>query len=172
MSPVQHRYDLEALGLDAERSALAQEIWALNLQVHEQAIRLVGPSQVPLDLTVQQLRVLNLVASEPGLSSQDLAKQLAVSAPTASGLVDRLEEKGVLERRRDPDDRRLRRLHLTELGRQAAMEGDSLFERALVSVLKLMSPEDMQAMKRSSQIMLDVFSRLADEHPDAGPSQL
>jgi DNA-binding MarR family transcriptional regulator len=166
--PVQHPYDLEALGLDPERSALAHEIWELNLQVHDQAMRLVGPSQIPLDLTVQQVRVLNLVAAVPGLSSQDLARQLAVSAPTASGLVDRLEEKGVLERRRDPDDRRLRRLYLTEVGRLAAMEGDSLFERALVSVIKLMSPEDMQTMKRSSQIMLDVFSRLADERPTAG----
>jgi DNA-binding MarR family transcriptional regulator len=165
---VEHRYDLEALGLDAERSALAREIWELNLQVHEQAMRLVGPSQIPLDLTVQQLRVLNLVASEPGLSSQDLARQLAVSPPTASGLVDRLEEKGVLERRRDPDDRRLRRLYLTELGQEAVLEGDSLFERALVAVIKLMTPDDMRAMKRSSQTMLDVFSRLADKRSDAG----
>jgi DNA-binding MarR family transcriptional regulator len=165
---VEHRYDLEALGLDAERSALAREIWELNLQVHEQAMRLVGPSQIPLDLTVQQLRVLNLVASEPGLSSQDLARQLAVSPPTASGLVDRLEEKGVLERRRDPDDRRLRRLYLTDLGQEAVLEGDSLFERALVAVIKLMTPDDMRAMKRSSQTMLDVFSRLADKRSDAG----
>ncbi|MBN9105066.1 MAG: MarR family transcriptional regulator [Propionibacteriaceae bacterium] len=165
---MEHRYDLEALGLDAERSALAREIWELNLQVHEQAMRLVGPSQIPLDLTVQQLRVLNLVASEPGLSSQDLARQLAVSPPTASGLVDRLEEKGVLERRRDPDDRRLRRLYLTDLGQEAVLEGDSLFERALVAVIKLMTPDDMRAMKRSSQTMLDVFSRLADKRSDAG----
>lgn len=167
MGEVQHRYDLEALGLDAGRSALAHEIWELNLQVHEQAMRLVGPSPVPLDLTVQQLKVLNLVAADPGMSSQDLARQLAVSPPTASGLVDRLEEKGVLERRRDPDDRRLRRLYLTELGRRAAMEGDSLFERALVSVIELMSLEDMQSMKRSSQIMLEVFSRLAGGPPAA-----
>lgn len=163
-----HRYDLEALGLDAERSALAHEIWELNLRVHDRAMRLFGPSAVPLDLTVQQLRVLNLVATEPGLTSQDLARQLAVSAPTASGLVDRLEEKGVLERRRDPDDRRLRRLHLTELGQRAAREGDSLFDRALVSVLQLMTLDDMKALRRSSQIMLDAFSRIAVAHPDAG----
>ena len=164
MSP---RYDLEALGLDAERSSLAQEIWELNLRVHDQAMRLFGPSSVPLDLTVQQLRALNLVAAEPGRTSHDLARGLAVSAPTASGLVDRLVEKGVLERRRDPDDRRLRRLYLTELGQQAAREGDSLFERALVAVIQLMSLDDMQAMKRSSQTMLEVFSRIADGHQDA-----
>lgn len=161
------RYDLEALGLDAERSVLAREIWELNMQVHDRAMVLFGPSPVPLDLTVQQLRVLNLVAAEPGLTSQDLARQLAVSPPTASGLVDRLEEKGVLERRRDPDDRRLRRLYLTEAGQQAAREGDSLFERALVAVIQLMSLEDMQALKRSSETMLEVFSRMADRKPDA-----
>jgi len=162
------RYDLEALGLDPERSALAHEIWELNLRVHDQAMRLFGPSEVPLDLTVQQLRVLNLVAAEPGLTSQDLAHGLAVSAPTASGLVDRLVEKDILERRRDPGDRRLRRLYLTELGEQAAQEGDSLFQRALVAVIQVMSMEDMEAMRRSSQTMLDVFSRIADgrQHPD------
>lgn len=165
-----HRYDLEARGLDPERSALAHEIWELNLRVHDQAMRLFGPSEVPLDLTVQQFKVLNLVAAEPGLTSQDLARGLAVSAPTASGLIDRLVEKGVLERRRDADDRRLRRLYLTELGEQAAREGDSLFERALVVVIQLMSLEDMQAMKRSSQTMLDVFSRIAEGQPHPEPS--
>jgi len=164
------RYDLEALGLDPERSALAHEIWELNLRVHDQAMRLVGPSEIPLDLTVQQLRVLNLVAAEPGMTSQDLANGLAVSAPTASGLVDRLVEKDILERRHDPEDGRVRRLYLTELGEQAAREGDSLFERALVAVIQLMSLEDMQAMKRSSQTMLEVFSRMADGHPQPGPS--
>ena len=162
------RFDLEALGLDAERAALAREIWELNSRVHDRAIRLVGPSPVPLDLTVRQLRALNLVAADPGLSSQGLAHRLAVSAPTASGLVDRLVEKGVLERRHDPDDGRLRRLYLTRLGEQANRAGDSLFERALVSTLQLMSLDDMQAMRRSSQIMLDVFSRLAADQPDAG----
>ena len=164
------RYDLEALGLDPERSALAHEIWELNLLVHDQAMRLVGPSEIPLDLTVQQLKVLNLVAAEPGLTSQDLAHRLAVSPPTASGLVDRLVEKDILERRQDPEDRRLRRLYLTDLGEQAAQQGDSLFQRALVAVIQLMSLEDMQAMKRSSQAMLEVFSRMADGHPHPGPS--
>lgn len=156
------RFDLEALGLDAERARLAREIWELNDSVHDRAMRLFGPSDIPLDLTVRQLRALNLVAVAPGMTSQDLAQRLDVSAPTASGLVDRLVEKGVMERRHDAEDGRLRRLYLTPLGEQAGRQGDSLFQRALVSVLKLMTMEDMLAMRRSSEIMLEVFSRMAE----------
>ena len=47
------------------------------------AIALVGPMAVPADLTLQQLRVLDHVAKQPGLSGQELGALLGVSAPTA-----------------------------------------------------------------------------------------
>ena len=60
-----------------------------------------------------------------------LGALLGVSAPTASGLVERMVEKGLISRSDDVDDRRVRRLHPTEAGLDTMRRLDSMFERAL-----------------------------------------
>jgi DNA-binding MarR family transcriptional regulator len=68
-------------------------------------------------------RVLNLVDAAEGRSQQEIAK--AVQAPPSRmvGFVDELERQGLLERRADPKDRRVRALYLTAAGRQALARG-------------------------------------------------
>ncbi len=70
------------------------------------------------DLTLAQYRVLTLVAAGDERASR-LALRLAVGKPTVTAVVDGLVERGHLERRAVPDDRRATRLVLTESGRDA-----------------------------------------------------
>lgn len=69
-----------------------------------------------LDLTPAESGLIRAVALEPGRSQQALARQLGAPATRLVALVDGLEARGVLERRRNPDDRRLYALHLTPAG--------------------------------------------------------
>ena len=57
-------------------------------------------------LTVTQLRLLNWVAEEEGLSNADLADRLYVTRPSVSALLERLERGGFLRREISPSDRR------------------------------------------------------------------
>ena len=66
-----------------------------------------------LGVTTAQWRVLLRLAREPGLKQVELAERLDVEPITACRIVDRLEEAGLVERQRDPDDRRAWRLALT-----------------------------------------------------------
>ncbi len=66
-----------------------------------------------LGVTRAQWRVLAWVGREPGLKQVELADRLDVEPITACRMVDRLEEAGLLERQRDPADRRAWRLALT-----------------------------------------------------------
>jgi DNA-binding MarR family transcriptional regulator len=68
-------------------------------------------------------RVLNLVDAAEGRSQQEIAK--AVQAPPSRmvGFVDELEQRGLVERRADPRDRRVRALYLTAAGREALARG-------------------------------------------------
>jgi DNA-binding MarR family transcriptional regulator len=66
-----------------------------------------------LDLTPAQAGLLRLIAWEPGQSQQAVARQLGTPASRLVLLVDGLEERGLIERRRKPDDRRHHALHLT-----------------------------------------------------------
>lgn len=69
-----------------------------------------------LDLTPPLVGLLRVIAREPGRSQQALAKQLGTPATRLVALVDGLEQRGVIERRRNPDDRRLHAIYLTEAG--------------------------------------------------------
>ena len=69
-----------------------------------------------LDLTPPQTGLLRAVAQAPGSSQQALAELLGTPATRLVALVDGLEERGLVERRRNPADRRLHAVHLTEAG--------------------------------------------------------
>ena len=63
-------------------------------------------------LTRAQGVILVRLSRQPGLSQNELAALCEVEPITVGRLVDRLEMRGLLERRLDPGDRRIRRLHL------------------------------------------------------------
>lgn len=75
-----------------------------------------GERVAALDLSPAQTGVLRLVRTEPGLTQRDLATRLGVVPSTVVALVDGLESRGLVERRRSPTDRRQHALHLTDDG--------------------------------------------------------
>ncbi|HML50459.1 MAG TPA: MarR family transcriptional regulator [Propionicimonas sp.] len=151
--------DVESLGLDPSRAALLREIFELHSQVHDQALAIAGPMPMPAELTMQQFRVLGFIVKDPGMTGHELGVSLGVSAPTASGLVDRLVEKGLLERADDATDRRIRRLHITEEGMALTRQLDSLLQRAMIEVIKNTTVEDLEIMRASAVAMLSAMER-------------
>ncbi len=71
-----------------------------------------------LGLTRAQWVVIARVHRHPGLSQTEIADLLEIEKATAGRLIDRMELKGWLERRADPNDRRVNRLHLTHEAEQ------------------------------------------------------
>lgn len=63
-------------------------------------------------MTRAQGIILHRLDRQPGLSQNEMAALCEVEPITVGRLVDRLETRGLLERRADPSDRRIRRLHL------------------------------------------------------------
>ena len=63
-------------------------------------------------MTRAQWLILSRVQRAPGLSQRALAEILEVEPISVGRLVDRLESRGLVERRSDPNDRRIWRLHL------------------------------------------------------------
>jgi DNA-binding MarR family transcriptional regulator len=66
-----------------------------------------------LGLTRSQWWVLNNLYFHEGITQSELADLLDIEKPTLGRLLDRLEDKGWLERRGDPSDRRAKRVYLT-----------------------------------------------------------
>lgn len=69
-----------------------------------------------LDLTGREFLVLSFVSAAEGLSQQRLAERLGLDPTLIVGLVDTMEERGLMTRQRDTADRRRNVLCLTEAG--------------------------------------------------------
>ena len=88
----------------------------------------------PLGMDPPQAGLLRAIAEAPGRSQQALSTQLGLLPSRLVALVDELETDGLVERRRNPRDRRHHALHVTPLGeqqlaalgRQARAHGESL----------------------------------------------
>jgi DNA-binding MarR family transcriptional regulator len=69
-----------------------------------------------LELTPADAGILRLLRVEAGLSQQELAARLQIHPSRLVAILDNLEKRGFVERRANPDDRRLYSLHLTQAG--------------------------------------------------------
>lgn len=106
----------------------------LLAQLGAHATALFAARITSLDLTLPQAGLLRIVAIEPGLSQQAIAGRLGTPPSRLVLLVDELEERGIIERRRDREDRRNHAVHLTaeggrligHLGRAAAAHEDEV----------------------------------------------
>ncbi len=65
------------------------------------------------ELTAPQISVMRVVVRWRGVSLKDLSREVSLAHSTVSGIVDRLEKRGLVERRADPEDGRTSRIHPT-----------------------------------------------------------
>ena len=90
------------------------------------------------DLRPSHGNAMEQLELEDGLRLTDLAARAGMTAQSMGELVDDLEGKGYLERRPDPDDRRAKRIYLTDRGREnarIAKQATAEVEAALVALL-------------------------------------
>jgi DNA-binding MarR family transcriptional regulator len=72
----------------------------------------------PLGLRPPHFGVLTLIDANPGSAQRDLVERSMIDASTMVAVIDELEERGLAERRPDPEDRRKRAVFLTAQGRR------------------------------------------------------
>ena len=96
-----------------------------------------------IGLSLPQCDVLTTLTEEEGISQQDLAKKLYVTKGNISGLVDRLTDAGLVERRPIDGDRRSHALHLTEAGRGLALQGIAAQRDFVARSLGRMDPANL-----------------------------
>lgn len=78
----------------------------------------VSGALAEVGLHVGQEMVLSHLWKKDGLAPSQLAGTLCVEPPTVTNMLSRMEKAGLLERRRDPEDTRGTRIHLTGKGRE------------------------------------------------------
>lgn len=85
-----------------------------------------------LDLSLGQVKALETLVALPSAPSvKELSESLGRSLPSSSRTVDALARRGLVQRREDEDDRRIKRVSVTAEGRRALARIDALRTRAL-----------------------------------------
>jgi DNA-binding MarR family transcriptional regulator len=90
----------------------------LLAQLGHHAATLFAEQVASIELTPPHAGILRAIAAEPGRSQQALSAQLGMLPSRVVVYVDELEQRGYVERRRNPDDRRLHALYLTAAGKR------------------------------------------------------
>lgn len=93
------------------------------------------------DLTEAQLGAMLAINDQGALSLKQLAGILGVSPPSASTMVDRLVDSGMIRRKPSPRDRRSISIDLTDTGRAVVQEFESQFLRSAVDLIEKLGPE-------------------------------
>lgn len=114
------------------------------------------------EVTLTQYRSLVVLASRGPQSVAALADAVAVAAPTASRLCDRLVRKGLVRRRTDRHDRRQVRVGLTEAGRALV---DAVTERRRQELARLLASTPLET-QRSVVAALQQLAATAGEVPE------
>ena len=103
----------------------------------------------PLGITGAQFNVLILLfaQTEDGTMSQsDLGRLLTVHRSNVTGLVDRLEAQGLVQRQDDQKDRRVHRIALTETGRETARRAEDLYLGRIHRIMSVLEPPQWRAL--------------------------
>ncbi len=101
-----------------------------------------------LDLTPAQLHILTWLGNDGALTMGDLARRVAVTEKTITGVVDRLERDALVRRERDPADRRVVHVRLARRGEELFRRIDDGIAAKLAVLLSLLDAGDRQHLVR------------------------
>nr|WP_269327610.1 MarR family transcriptional regulator [Kineosporia mesophila] len=110
-------------------------------------------------MTFAQLKVLTMLATTPGgLTVRGLADSFGVSMASMSTMIDRLVAQGAAQRDVDSSDSRVRRIHVTPLGRDALHRIVSARPEFDDQTLQYLSLDDLRALTQGMQAVARVFA--------------
>jgi DNA-binding MarR family transcriptional regulator len=99
-------------------------------------------------VTGQQYNVLRILrgAQPEALPTMEIASRMIENTPGITGLIDRLEEKGLVQRARDAEDRRCSRCSITSKGLSLLREMDVQVDRAEEEALSMLDGKDLEKL--------------------------
>jgi DNA-binding MarR family transcriptional regulator len=127
-------------------------VWFRFIRLHRRATSSIAALLKSIGLSIPQFDLLSTLTEREGLSQQELAERLYVTKGNVSGLLDRMVEAKLVERRAIPGDRRSNALHLTSKGRALAEQGIAAQKAYVNATLGAMPTGDLMDLER---IVLD-----------------
>jgi MarR family transcriptional regulator, transcriptional regulator for hemolysin len=119
-------------------------------------------------LTAASARALSHLRREDGLSQIELARRLEVSRMALGQTIDRLERSGHVERRPDPSDRRVWRVHLTKKAKQLLPTLTDVAAEQQALILENIPEPEVEALKKT---LRQICQRLREMPIETAPEE-
>jgi DNA-binding MarR family transcriptional regulator len=118
-------------------------------------------------LTGPQVSLIASLVSRGPMTLTDLSRTLGMSHSTASGIVDRLSSRGLLQRNPDPADRRRTRIVVTDRVTRYVSELQGGPAGRLAAALAAASPTQRRSIARSLQLLRELLDRASPRNTPA-----
>jgi DNA-binding MarR family transcriptional regulator len=116
--------------------------WLAVARVHSLWAQRLAADLTPLGLRMSQFDIMANLLYEPGMTQQRLAEKIFVGRSNLSMALPDLEVNGWIRRAEDPEDRRAKRLYLTEEGERIARAGLEAECRLLDEMMEVLTDEE------------------------------
>jgi DNA-binding MarR family transcriptional regulator len=152
--------------VQADRLALTRDMYALVSYLMRSsnvgAFNLIAE----LELSFTQIKALCAMdVDNENRSVKALAESMHVSLPAMSRAVDGLYERGFVDRKEDPVDRRMKRIRLTEAGRTITSSLNEARLTAMQEFLLALSDEEAHALTQALSLILESRAEIAELRP-------
>jgi DNA-binding MarR family transcriptional regulator len=128
-------------------------LWAIEHALQTASKRM----ESTLGLTGPQRVALRVVVKYPGLSAKRLAQTLQLHPSTVTGVLRRLEDRGLLQRRGDPRDGRGICLYATAAGRSITRSAAGTVEASVQRALRKIAPAQLQAARAVLAVLAETL---------------
>ena len=130
-------------------------------RLSKQVMRRSSPERLGLDLRL--LMALSYLGDHDETPQHELVDALCMDAKNVVLLLNELEDRGYLLRRRDSEDRRRHRVHITPQGREALERAGHAMEEVEDQVLRALDPAERAALRKLLARALHEVEETADD---------
>lgn len=109
-----------------------------------------------------QFHVLAMLANQGVVQSSEIGLKFGISRPNVTSLVDKLLEKGYVERMHDASDRRVIRIGATGKGRQFVLKKKNIIKNSLKKMLFTLTDEDLNELYGALVVLKKIISEAGD----------
>jgi DNA-binding MarR family transcriptional regulator len=126
---------------------LADRVGFLVAKSHAICHAMANEALAPLDLHIKEYAVLNVLHATGAMSQQALGETLGVDRTTMVAVMDALDRKQLVERTRNPEDRRAYALAITDAGVEVRARARRLLVAAERKLLASFSPAEAEQLR-------------------------
>ena len=146
---------------------LAADLYALVVYLHKHCNSDLFEAVGTLDLSLTQIKLLHhLEDASSELTLKEAAESVHVSLPAASRMVDDLVRRGFVARTEDAEDRRMKRVRLTDSGGQVIRQLNAARQNGFETFAHTLSPTEHEQLARALATLLEQRPDLADCRPE------